>query len=73
MNKQPRLPKEGTLFSEDKKKKLDYVKNYNRVRLQFYTLTKWEGIRRSYKKNIDGSRILTVSEFIEFLEKEQYK
>lgn len=73
MNKQPRLPKEGTLFSEDKKKKLDYVKNYNRVKLQFYTLTKWDGIQRSYKKNIDGSRILTVSEFIEFLEKEQYK
>jgi hypothetical protein len=73
MNKQPSLPKDGTLFTPDKKKKLDYTKNYTKVRVDFFTLTNWEGIQRSYKKDVDGSRILTITEFLEFIKKEKYE
>ena len=51
---------------------IDYVKNYSKVRLTYYTLTKWEGIQRTYKKDIDGSRIISTEDFLNLIEKENY-
>lgn len=67
-----KLLKDGTLFSPDKKKKIDYIKNYRKVRVDFYSLKSWEGIQRSYKKDVDGSRIMSLDDFIEFINKEKY-
>lgn len=67
-----KLPKEGTLFTPDKKKKIEYIKTYRTVRVDFYSLKSWEGIQRNYKKDKEGSKIMDLEYFIEFTNKEKY-
>jgi hypothetical protein len=64
MNK---IPKEGTIFTKDKSKKLDFMQTYKRFRLKIYTLT------NKYGYKFDNSKVLKRDNFLEYIEKEQYE
>jgi hypothetical protein len=67
-----KLPKEGVLFKADYSKKLEFSKTYSRIRFKISLLTNWVGIRRSYAKASED-HLMQVDNFLEYIEKEQYK
>ena len=72
MNK---IPREGTMFTKDKSKKLDFIKTYNRFRIKIYNLInlKKEGHISNYSYSLKDSKVLKRDNFLEYIEKEQYE
>jgi len=71
------LPKEGTLFTKDKKLKLEYecVDNYGESRIfhfKVYGLKSWEGIKRNYFGNKESPCIMVEERLLDYLYKEGY-
>lgn len=67
-----KLPKEGVLFKPDYSKKLEFSKTYSRIRFKISSLKNWVGIRRSYSRASED-HLMQVDNFLEYIEKEQYK
>ena len=67
-----KLPKDGVLFKHDYSKKLEFSKTYSKIRFTIWNLTNWVGIKRSYKKE-PNDHLMLVDNFLEYIEKEQYK
>ena len=70
------LPKEGVLFTKDKKLKLEYecLTNYKERSFYFrvYKLQSWEGIKRNYDKNNDLASIMSEPDLLKYLYEEGY-
>tara|TARA_R110000868_G_scaffold3590_1_gene22643 strand:- start:96 stop:359 length:264 start_codon:yes stop_codon:yes gene_type:complete len=71
------LPKEGVLFTKDKKRKLDYeyVNDKEKERVfyfKIYELKSWQGIRRTYFRIEDPSCIMKEQELLNYLYNEGY-
>jgi len=68
MNK---IPREGTIFTKDKSKKLDFVRTYSRFRIKIYNLIKAH--KKENRYSLNNSKILKRDNFLEYIEKEQYE
>jgi len=71
------LPKEGTLFTKDKKLKCDYEcrDNYGESRIFYfkvYLLKSWEGIERNYFGNNEPPSIMSERDLVNYLYNEGY-
>lgn len=72
MNK---IPREGTIFTKDKSKKMDFVQTYSRFRIKIYKLLDMNknGDYRKYSYSLNDSKVLNRDNFLEYIEKEQYE
>lgn len=69
MNK---IPKEGTIFTKDKSKKLNFTKTYFRFRIKIYSLIKLKK-DSNVSYSLKDSKFLKKDNFLEYIEKEQYE
>jgi hypothetical protein len=67
-----KLPKEGVLFKPDYSKKLEFSKTYSKIRFKIFSLKNWVGISRNYTRASED-HLMQVDNFLEYIEKEQYK
>jgi hypothetical protein len=65
------IPREGTIFTKDKSKKLDFVRTYSRFRIKIYNLIKAH--KKENRYSLNNSKILKRDNFLEYIEKEQYE
>lgn len=71
------LPKEGTLFTKDRKLKLEYECRHDdqddRIfHFKVYGLKSWEGIKRNYHRNNKPPCIMSERELVNYLYSEGY-
>jgi hypothetical protein len=69
------IPKEGTIFTKDKSKKLDFVKTYSRFKIKIYNLIQLRKKDKitNYSYSLNDSKILKRDNFLEYIEKKQYE